>query len=156
MGKAERKILIAFYWTKDDANVTPAKIGFYSGYSANSGGFNNALGRLRNQWRYLEGWTLTPEGEAVAAGMAEAKPAGMDLREWLRPKIGKCENEILDVLLNVPGRRLTNEQIAASTVTGYQPNSGGFNNAMGRLRTLEAIDGGARDGGTKAADVFFE
>jgi hypothetical protein len=31
-----------------------------------------------------------------------------------------------------------------------------FNNALGRLRTLEAAEGYARDGGAMAAGVFFE
>lgn len=40
--------------------------------------------------------------------------------------------------------------------SGYTAGSGSFNNALGRLRSLEAAEGYARDGGTKAADVFFE
>lgn len=34
--------------------------------------------------------------------------------------------------------------------------SGNFNNALGRLRSIEAAEGYEREGGSKASDVFFE
>lgn len=152
LSKAEAAILRAFYWTRGET-ITPSKIGFYAGYSASSGGFNNALGKLRSS-NFLFGWNLTTEGEKLAATYARAKPSGKELREWLRPKLQRAENSILDVLLDVRGERLPSEKLAE--LSGYSANSGGFNNALGRLRTLEAVEGYERDGGAKAADVFFE
>lgn len=77
---------------------------------------------------------------------------------WIRSgwqKLGKAENTILDVLIDAYPNRLASDEIA--TAAGYSPDSGGFNNALGRLRnSVEAIEGYDRDGGTKAADVFFD
>lgn len=152
LGKAERLILRAFYWLRDE-EATPAKVAFYSGYAMGSGGFNNALGRLRSTG-LLSGWKITPEGEAAMSGMTDPKPTGIELREWLRPKLSKAENAILDTLVDAGGSKLSAADIA--DLSGYALGSGGFNNAIGRLRSIEAAEGYERDGGTKAADVFFE
>lgn len=155
LSKAERQILQALYWTKDDNSITPAKIGFYADYRAGTGSFNNALGQLRAKG-LLSGWAITSEGEETASSYVETKPTGMELREWLRPKVGKCENEVLDVLLRFYPQRLLPEQLAEETLSSYKVGTGSFNNALGRLRSLEAAEGGTREGGVKAADVFFE
>lgn len=153
LNKAESQILRAFYWTRDEES-TPAKIGFYSDYSHTSGSFKNACSTLRSKG-LLYGWQITEEGIDTAAAFAEAKPTGRELREWLRPKLDKCANEILDVLINNRGYRISPEDIAGQTETKYSPTSGSFKNAMSRLRSLEAAEGYAAEG-VKAADVFFE
>lgn len=153
LGKAERAILTALYWLRDE-DVTPAKVGFYADYTAGSGSFNNALGRLRSSG-LLQGWKITEEGISTAEELgAEAKPTGQDLRDWLRRKLGKAENALLDALCEAYPNRLTDEELGP--VSGYTSGSGSFNNALGRLRSIEAAEGYARDGGTKASDVFFE
>lgn len=153
LGKAERAILIAMHWLRDET-ATPAKVAFYSNYSSGSGGFNNALGRLRSAG-LLSGWSITDEGSAMAETLgAYGKPSGDELREWLRQKLGKAENALLDAMCDAHPNRLTNEQLGEAS--GYSVGSGGFNNALGRLRSIEAAEGYERDGGTKAADVFFE
>lgn len=153
LNKAEKLILRAFYWTQGE-QATPAKIGFYSGYSHKSGSFANTLSSLRSKGLLL-GYQITDEGSTLAAGYAEAKPTGAELREWLRPKLTKCENEILDVLVENGGNRLDVETIASQTPTQYSHASGSFANALARLRSLEAAEGYGREG-VKAADVFFE
>lgn len=153
--KAERQILVALFWTKDDGSVTPAKVGFYADYRAGSGSFNNALSGLRSKG-LLASWKITDAGIDLAATFADEKPAGMDLREWLRPKISKCSNEILDVLIHHNGSRLDLEVLAEHTPSQYKVGTGSFNNALSQLRSLEAAEGGPREGGIKAADVFFE
>ncbi len=152
--KAERQILQALYWTKDDRGITPAKVGFYADYRAGTGSFNNALSSLRSKG-LLAGWVITPEGEGLASTYAEPKPSGLGLREWLRPKLGKCENEVLDVLVLGYPHRLSLEQIAERTASQYKIGTGSFNNALARLRSLEAAEGGSKEG-VKASDVFFE
>jgi uncharacterized protein len=153
LGKAERAILAALYWLRSE-QVTPAKVGFYSDYAAGSGSFNNALGRLRSAG-LLQGWSITADGEATAEAIGVGpKPSGTDLREWLRQKLGRAENAILDALIAEHPTRLSAAQIGE--LSGYAPGSGSFNNALGRLRSIEAAEGYERDGGTKAADVFFE
>jgi len=59
LSKAERAILQAFYWLKDE-QATPAKVAFYSGYSSGSSTSNNALGKLRHG--LVSGWQITPAG----------------------------------------------------------------------------------------------
>jgi hypothetical protein len=152
--KAERQILKGLFWTKDDSNVSPAKVGFYSDYRAGTGSFNNALSSLRSKG-LLMGWKITPEGEALASTYAEAKPVGAELRQWLGPKLDKCSNEILDVLIEAYPHRLFPEQIAEKTASGYKAGTGSFNNGLARLRSLEAAEGYGREG-VKASDVFFE
>jgi hypothetical protein len=46
---------------------------------------------------------------------------------------------------------LNKEEITART--GYEANGGGFNNALGRLRTVELVEG---RGDLKASDNLFD
>ncbi len=152
LGKAERCLLRAFFWLRDE-EATQSKVAFYSGYTAGAGAFNNALGRLRSLG-LVAGWQITAAGEAAIPVDIEPKPSGMELREWLRPKLGKAENAVLDVLIEAQGESLTDAEIGQRS--GYTPGAGAFNNALGRLRSLEAAVGYARTGGVRAAEVFFE
>lgn len=152
LGKCERAILTALYWLRDE-DATKAKVAFYSGYSSNSSGFDNGIGRLRSLG-LAQGWRITPDGETWVAGTAKEKPSGSELREWLRPKLGRCENALLDALLEVWPERLSNQDLAERS--GYSAASSGFDNGLGKLRTIEAAAGYERDGGVKASDVFQE
>ena len=152
LGRAETKILQAFFWLQGE-EVTPAKVAFYAGYSASSGGFKNSLSKLRTAG-LLAGWMITDDGIALASSYAEEKPTGPELREWLRPKLSKAENSLLDVLISSWPDRISGESLAGSS--GYSASSGGFKNALSRLRSLQAAEGYERDGGVKAADVFLE
>lgn len=152
LAKAERAILTAFYWLKDE-DATPAKVAFYADYSAKSSSFANAIGKLRSLGM-VNGWKITLEGFARIADVCESKPTGRELREWLRAKLGKAENALLDALMEAHPRRL--EKLELSEASGYSMSSSSFANSLGRLRSLEAVKGGERDGGVKAADVFFE
>lgn len=128
-------------------------MGFYAGYAAGSGSFNNALSTLRTAG-LVEGWQVTAAGaELVEAAGVQPKPTGNDLREWLRPKLSKAENTFLDALIEAGGEALTMEQLAERT--GYANGSGSFNSAVSRLRSIEAAIGYAKDGGARAAEVFF-
>lgn len=148
--KAQRLILRAFYWLRNE-QVTKAKLGFYSGYNTKGGYFDNMVGRLRSAG-LVERWGITSAGEAMMSN-AVPKPTGPELREWLRPKLGKAPNAMLDALIAANGDRLTKAELAE--VTGYSNSGGYFDNCLGRLRSLDAAEGFDRDGGVKAADVFF-
>lgn len=151
LSKPEAAILLACYWLR---NETPskAKVSFYSNYSATSSSFSNALGSLRTAG-LLTGFAITQQG-VEAVGDAADKPRGPELHRWLRQKLTKAENAILDALIAAHPQRLSNAAISASS--GYSETSSSFNNALGALRTIDAAEGYDRDGGTKAADVFFE
>jgi hypothetical protein len=153
LGKAERAILQALYWLRGES-AKPAKVGFYARYRAGSGTFNNAMGRLRSLG-LVAGWQITAAGEETAFEYGvSAKPTGRELHDWLGAKLGKAENALLDVLIGAYPNRLADAELGEAA--GYTPGSGTFNNALGRLRTLEAAEGYARDGGAMASGVFFE
>lgn len=152
LGKCERAVLTALYWLRNE-DATPAKVAFYSDYSAASSTFTNALGRLRHG--LVEGWRITADGIAmVESWQVRDKPTGAELADWLRAKLGQAERKLLDVLIAGFPNRLSNDEIASNS--GYSEASSTFTNALGKLRTLEAAEGYEKHGGTKAADVFFE
>jgi hypothetical protein len=64
--------------------------------------------------------------------------------------LGKAERSILDVLTQAYPDALTKEEVAANA--GYEQSGGGFNNALGRLRTLELVLG---RGPLRASDNLF-
>ncbi len=87
-----------------DASVRAKRPAFYAGYSVRSGGINNAL---RKPWSQglVAGWQIAPAD-------VEPKPLGAELREWLRPKLGRAASAILGVLFAAAGGPLTNAEIA--------------------------------------------
>lgn len=139
LSKAERLILTAL--AQYPEGRTKVQIALLSGYAHNGGGFNNAVSALRT--RGLLGGdagrvTITAEGLAEL-GPYEALPSGQALLEhWLR-QLSKAERSILQTLATAHPRALAKDEIA--TEAGYEPNGGGFNNALSRLRTLELING---------------
>ncbi len=64
---------------------------------------------------------------------------GAALIEYWRSRLGKAERLILETLTRAYPNALTKEEVAAGA--GYEASGGGFNNALGRLRTLELVEG---------------
>lgn len=152
LGKAERTVLTACYWLKDET-TSPAKVQFFSGYSLASSTMDRALGTLRKG--LLNGWAITREGiDLVESWGVEPKPAGRQLREMLRGKLERAENAVLDALMDAYPDRVMSEDLAAAA--GYTTSSSTWDRAIGKLRTIEAAVGYDKDGGIKAADVFFD
>jgi hypothetical protein len=139
--KAERLVLAALapYGTR-----TVRQVALLAGYSHKGGGFRNALGSLRRQG-YIEGLgTLTITDAGVdALGTYDPLPTGRDLLDhWLaQPLLGKAEREILLVLYDTYPDPLSADEIAARTESEYSASGGGFRNALGKLRSLELIEG---------------
>lgn len=149
ISSAELRVLKSLYWLKDEER-TPVKVAFFANYTVN-GHFNNVMGGLRSKG-YVQAWSITNEGIHMLPGDIEGKPTGPQLREWLRLKLSVGENRILDTLIKARGERVAVEILAQQsdyTVNGH------FNNCLGKLRTLQIAEGGAREGGVKAADLFF-
>lgn len=137
---AERKALIVL--AQYPGGRTTRQVAILAGYSAKGGGFRNALGALRSAGR-IEG-----SGDALritdaglrALGTYEPLPTGDALREhWLGQLERAAEREVLRALCNAYPGSLTAEQVAAAA--GYEAGGGGFRNALGKLRTLELIEG---------------
>jgi hypothetical protein len=94
--------------------------------------------------------TITEAGTR-ALGFWEPLPTGPDLVDYWRARLGKAERLILETLAQAYPDRLNKEDIAARA--GYEANGGGFNNALGRLRTLELVQG---RGELRANDNLFD
>ncbi len=153
LGKCEAFVLRAMYWLRNEG-ATKAKVSFYSGYSIKSSGFKNALSSLRTKG-LIEGMKISAFGVSVveAPGDVEPKPVGADLREWLRPRLGKAENAVLDALIDNYPNRLTLEDVADAS--GYSATSSGLKNALSTLRSIEAAEGLMSSGGTKASEILI-
>jgi hypothetical protein len=146
LGLAERKILTVL--AQYPQGRTIKQIAVLTGYAIGGGGFRNALGSLRTKG-YVEGRgdnIQSTEGGLTALGEWEALPApGSELLAHWRGELGHAESEILRVLSETYPAAMTPEEIAAQTTSAkggpYEPDGGGFRNALGRLRTLELVDG---------------
>jgi uncharacterized protein len=150
LASGERKILTALaQYRKGRSKVQVAVL---TGYAVSGGGFNNYLGALRS--REL----ITGDGDNLKItengirelGSWEPLPAGSGLVDYWRSRLGKAERLILETLTEIYPATLTKEELAARA--GYEPSGGGFNNALGRLRTLELVNG---RGELKASDNLF-
>lgn len=120
-----------------------------------SGGFRNALSALRTAG-LLDGdnggvMRLTAAGQTAAPD--EPLPTGRALHDyWLtHPSFGKCEREVLRVLLDVYPRGLNSESLCEKS--GYEW-SGGFRNALSNLRTAGVLTG-RNTGDMRASEELF-
>jgi uncharacterized protein len=122
---------------------TKRQLAILAGYALNGGGFNNALGALRTAGHIERGEPIraTTAGLAVLGDTWEPLPTGPALLDfWLRQLgVRSAAAKILTVLVEVWPAALAKEAVAARTE--YAIGGGGFNNALGRLRTLELIHG---------------
>lgn len=148
--KAERLILTALAQYPQGRSKT--QVAILAGYATNGGSFNNSIGALRSSGRIERSGDrlkITDIGLRVL-GPYDPLPHGKALLDhWLR-QLGKAERKALEALAEVYPRTLSKVQIASRA--GYEPDGGSFNNALGKLRTLELIEG---RGELKASDNLF-
>jgi hypothetical protein len=139
LASGERRILTSL--AQYPEGRSKVQVAVLTGHAATGGGFNNYLGALRSRG-LVEGdgdrLTIT-EAANDALGSWEPLPAGPALIDYWRGRLGKAERLILETLTDAYPGRLTKEEVAAKA--GHEPNGGGFNNALGRLRTLELVHG---------------
>lgn len=153
LGKAERSILAAL--VQYPAGRTKRQVALLSGYAITGGGFNNALSRLRTLGLIEAGELMRITDAGIGAlGSYQPLPTGQALLEHWLNILAKAEREILTVLAAAYPQALTKEEVAERTESVYQPEGGGFNNAISRLRTLELIGGGRA--ALKASDELFQ
>ncbi len=133
-----RRILTALAQYQESR--TRAQVAVLAAYAVDGGGFANLLGMLRGKG-WIEGSeTLSITAAGLAAlGSYEPLPTGRALLEYWLPKLGKAERGILQTLVDAYPGALTKDDVARAT--GYAADGGGFNNALGRLRTLELVTG---------------
>ena len=134
LAAGERKILTAL--AQYPQGRSKVQVAVLTGYAATGGGFNNYLGALRSRG-LIEGdddRLRISEAGMQALGSWEPLPAGAALIDYWRNRLGKAERLILETLTQAYPAGLNKEEVAARA--GYEAGGGGFNNALGRLRTL--------------------
>jgi hypothetical protein len=134
LGRCERALLQVLAQRRE-RETSRAQLAVLSGYSSKSSGFDNALGSLRSRG-LVEGLRITSEGSTVAT--PEPLPTGGALFQYWSSRLGKCERALLGQLR--VRDTLSRDQLAAWS--GYSEASSSFQNALGRLRTLELVEGG--------------
>jgi hypothetical protein len=138
LGKAERSILTVLAQYQNGRNVTQTAL--LAGYSSKGGGFRNALGGLRSKGLIVGRDNLTITSEGInALGDYEPLPQGQALVDYWLGRLGKAERLIFAAVIDAYPSSLTIEEIAEKT--GYAAAGGGFRNALGKLRTLELVEG---------------
>lgn len=138
LGKAERAILTVL---AQHGRRSTTQVAIIAGYSHKSGGYRNSLSKLRTAG-LIDGRgdiEITPSG-VESLGVFDPLPTGADLREWWGAnQLGRAERAILDVLAAAYPDPVDVPTISAAT--GYSATSGGFRNALSRLRSLELASG---------------
>ena len=151
ISSGERRILTALVQYPQGRTKVQAAV--LTGYALNGGGFNNYLGALRSRALIRDDGDrlMITETGIEALGSWEPLPIGSALVDYWRGRLGKAERLILETLTEVYPDALTKEEVA--TKAGYEPKGGGFNNALGRLRTLELVQG---RGDLRASENLFD
>lgn len=139
LGRCEKAILETLATFNRQCSRT--KVGIFANYSSKSGGFSNAISKLRNA-----GFIKAENGnlwitETGIIQVPSVKPLPLTNEEilsfWIN-KVGRCAGEILKVVVPIYPNSISRED--AGTQTNYSPNSGGFSNAISKLRTLGLIE----------------
>lgn len=149
MGKAERLILTAL--AQYPNGRTKPQVAILTGYAVTGGAFNNALGALRSRAWITRGNPVQITGTGLGElGPYDPLPQGPELLAHWLGNLGKAERLILGAAANAYPGALNKQQVAVAA--GYEASGGAFNNALGRLRSLELIKG---RGEIKASDDLF-
>lgn len=138
LGKCPKAIL-SFLAAFEDRTFTKAQISVATGYSTTSSGFQNAMGELNTRGLIIRGARITFNKDRWDDIVSLAGPITEKTYDphIYSEKLGKCEREVYEVLLTNPGNSFRKEALATETPSGYSPTSSGFQNAVGRLITLE-------------------
>jgi hypothetical protein len=131
--------------------VSMTYLAIMTGYSVKSSSMANALGQLRSQG-LAEGpgdaIAITSKGASLYPA-TETLPTGPGLLEWWKSKLDKASREMLQVFYDAHGKydSISKEYVAEHA--GYSPTSSSVANGLGKLRSLELIDG------WKISPIFF-
>lgn len=149
LSRAARAILAVLAQHPDGR--TKAQVSILSGYSIKSSSFANALGELRSAGLATRGEPIriTENGQALASDV-EPLPSGEELLNYWRGKLGRAERSIFDTVLE--GYPQTLKYATISERSGYSQTSSSFANALGKLRSLQLIEG---YGEVRANDDLF-
>jgi uncharacterized protein len=150
LGRCERAILTALAQYPQGRSAN--QIAVLAGYANSSGGFNNSLASLRTQQFITRTIPMQATKEGLKAlGDFNPLPQGSALVDHWVSKLPLCERKILQHLVDIYPLELSAPKLAETI--GYSAGSGGFNNALSKLRTLELITRGQP---IKASDHLFQ
>lgn len=137
--------LLQFLATFQDRSFSKAQLGIATGYSPGSGGFNNSLSELNSKGliKRDSGKIQLNDVDNITDWAGDFEPQQYSIHTYLN-KLSKCEKEIYQVLLDNTQTLFSKEELADMTESKYSFSSGGFNNALSTLNTLELIK---REGG---------
>lgn len=132
--------LLTFLATYPNREFSKTQIAIATGYSSGSGGFNNALSELniKNLICKFKDKIIVSNNPNLHDYTGDIVAKDYSIHTYIE-KLGKCEAEIYRVLLDNPNNEFTKDELASKTETKYSPSSGGFNNSISRLNTLELI-----------------
>lgn len=136
-------------------SVKKEQLAAWAEYSPNSGGFNNYLGNLRSAGliEYPSGGYVTITDDGRQHAQPENVPASSDeLLERAKRVLGGSEGKLLELLHATHPEMSTKVDLAEAA--GFSPNSGGFNNYLGHMRTLGFVEY-PKPGMVRAADWLF-
>ena len=136
------------------ASVRKEQLAAWAEYSPNSGGFNNYLGSLRSTGLIdypAGGWvTLTEEGRKHAR--PDSVPVNSaEMLQRAKRVLGGSEGRLLELLHD---SRDVSTKAQLAEAAGFSPNSGGFNNYLGHMRTLGFVEY-PQPGMVKASDWLY-
>ncbi len=148
LGKAERAVLVALVQRLPKGSSN-AQLALLSGYSPTSGGFFDTLAKLRAKgYMTGSGSENTPTQAGVAAvGEVPPIPSGRERLDYWCGELAKAPAAILRVIADAYPNAVDRDRLCAET--GYSPTSGGFFDALAKLRKLELI---ANRGDLRATD----
>lgn len=133
--------------------LTKKQLGVRAGLSSTSGTFGTYLGKLRSSG-YVQGsepLEITSDG-LKALGHYEPLPEGQDLlRYWLDYLGSSGAGRMLAVLSEAYPKTLTKQELGERA--DISPSSGTFGTYLGKLRTLELVEGRSE---LMASKEFFE
>jgi hypothetical protein len=134
---AERRILDAAAWwlSMGEGNPGRDRIAIVAGYHPNTKGFVNALGSLRSAG-LIDGNRITGGGAALAESPKVA-PTLADVHTRLKSVLSGTQSKLFDLIAKADGR-IPRLQLAEQA--GKHPNTKGFVNDLGRLRSLGILD----------------
>lgn len=134
LGKCERAILSVLA-LRPGHPFSKSMVAARSGYSHTSSSFKNCVSKLVTL-RYVgrQGSGLYLESNAPIQGLV--MPQLNTIQDWI-PKLGKCEKEIVQMMLFAPQNVWSKEDVAHKT--GYSVTSSSFKNSLSHLATLGLI-----------------
>lgn len=135
LGIAAKKIY-TFLYANPDRAFTKVQLGAVTGYSPNSGGFNNSLSMLSTRQLITRGYDGIQLLAVDPSLVLEDKMETYTPEIWFT-KLGLAPRKIFEIVWREPEASYSKELLGE--LTGYSPNSGGFNNSLSKLSALGLI-----------------